>query len=158
MPNLKPSKNLEEKAEEEAEKSGELHEDVRDALEKTAKQRPYRVDYFDNEYGPFFKPKWEGTQIVVYINRQHPFYDTLYGSLLHLNGGGQAKQAVDLLLITLARAELTVTDEEMKYWYETQREQVWSRFLSDAMKSLKRRMQATDEEAIEAEFVQTVLM
>lgn len=149
---------FEEKAEQEAEKSGKPYEDVRDALEKVAKQRPYKIDYFDNEYGPFFKPKWEGTQIVVYINRQHPFFDTLYGSLLKLNGGGQAKQAVDLLLIALARAELTVVDEDMRYWYETQREQVWSRFLNDAMKSLKRRLESTDEEAIEAEFVQATLM
>ena len=150
-------KKLEDKVNEEAEQTGTPPEEVLKALEQAAKQRPYRIDYFNAEYGPFYRPEWQGTQIVVSINQKHPFYDTLYGSLLNLKGGEQARQAVDLLLISLARAELTVEDQDIALWYETQREQRWSPYLNTAMKSLKQHLQPTEEEDAEAEFVQELM-
>lgn len=84
------------------------------------------------------------------INRQHPFFQTLYAPLLGLTHGSQAKQALDVLLIALARAELTIEDETCAAWYETQRERAWSPFLADAYKMLQQSMAAVDEETAEA--------
>lgn len=119
-------------------------EEVRTALRQEAKVRPYKIDYMDVEYGPFYKPEWIGTQIVVFINRQHPFFDIFYAPLIKESGNSQFKEATDILLITLAKAELNAREAELQLWYETQREENWSRFLGTAMKSLRSKRQAPD--------------
>ena len=123
-------------------------EEAHKAIQQEAKNRPYKIDYMDAEYGPFYKPEWIGPQIVVSINRKHPFYELFYAPLLELAGGYQAKEAADVLLITLAKAELNA-DNELGLIYETQREQAWSPFLSTAMKSLKQKIQPLVEELAE---------
>jgi hypothetical protein len=115
------------------------------AIEKEGKHRPYRIGYFDDPNGPFYEPVWVGAQFVVRINRQHPFYDSLYGEILALPGGTRAKEAVDVLLIALGRAELQVDDGDAKIWYETQRIEVWSRFLARALKALAQSLRPDDE-------------
>jgi hypothetical protein len=116
------------------------------AVEAEAKRRPYKIDYFDDPNGPFYEPRWElGTAIVVRVNRLHPFYETLYGDLLKLEGGTRAKEAVDVLLLALGKAELTVDEETAKMWYERQRTARWSPFLADALKILSQTLRPTEE-------------
>ncbi|WP_161140221.1 ATP-binding protein [Propylenella binzhouense] len=125
---------------------------ARKALEDEAKKRPYVIDFYDEARGPFYKPEWRhGTQVAVLINRQHAFFQTLYGPLLKTPDVGQAKHALDVLLIALARAELTVDDEQASLWYEAQRERHWSSFLNDAYRSLQQTMAPVDEETAEHE-------
>lgn len=120
------------------------------AIEEEAKRRPYVVDFFEEQRGPFYKPEWMmGSQIGVLINRKHPFFQTLYSPLLSLPGGAQAKQALDILLIALARAELSVENEETANWYVAQRERSWSDFLTDAYKSMSQHMAPSEEEFAE---------
>lgn len=124
---------------------------ARKAVEDEAKRRPYVIDFFDEPRGPFYRPDWaNGGQVAVLINRQHPFFQTLYGPLLHLAHGTQAKQALDVLLIALARAELSIEDDTCAAWYETQRERAWSPFMADAYKMLQQSTAAVDEETAEA--------
>jgi histidine kinase/DNA gyrase B/HSP90-like ATPase len=117
-------------------------EEAIEAHQEDAKRRPYVIDFFDgDERGAFFVPSWEvGNRIVVRINRNHAFYQTLYSDLLSMSGGRRAKEAVDVLLIALGRSELTVDDERTKQWYEEQRTSQWSRFLAVALKSLASEM------------------
>lgn len=125
-------------------------EEARKALEQDAKKRPYVIDFYDEQRGPFYKPEWlNGSQVGVLINRQHSFFQTLYAPLTQLGGGHKAKQALDVLLIALARAELTVDDEQASDWYLTQRERVWSEFLTDAYRSLQKKLEPVDEESAE---------
>ncbi len=125
-------------------------EAARQALEDEAKRRPYVIDFYDEPRGPFYKPEWlNGSQVGVIINREHPFFQTLYSPLLNLPHGGQAKQALDILLIALARAELAVEHEETATWYVTQRERAWSNFLTDAYRSLQVKLAPVDEETAE---------
>lgn len=126
-------------------------EQARKAVEDEAKRRPYVVDFFDEPRGPFYRPDWaHGGQVAVQINRQHAFFQTLYGPLLALPHGSQAKQALDVLLIALARAELAIEDDTCAAWYETQRERAWSPFLADAYKMLQQSTAAVDEETAES--------
>lgn len=123
---------------------------ARKALEEEAKRRPYIIDFYNEPRGPFYKPEWSyGTQMAVLINRQHAFFKGLYSPLLSMPNGDEAKQALDLLLIALARAELGVTDEQAALFYEVQRERHWSQFLSDAYRLLEQTMAAPDEETAE---------
>lgn len=142
------------KAEQEAKARAELTErsleEARAAIEQDAKRRPYRVEYVEVQHGPFYEPEWVGTQMVVKINKKHPFFQTLYGTLIDVDGGRLAKEAVDLLLIGLSKGELEATDDEAAEWYRTQREFVWSAFLATGMRTLARADLPTEEETEEA--------
>jgi len=143
---------FEEKVVERAKVDASSVDAARVALETEASKRPYVIDFYDEPRGPFFKPEWlNGSQIGVIINREHPFFQTLYSPLLNLPAGGQAKQALDVLLIALARAELAVENEETANFYVTQRERKWSEFLTDAYRSLQQKLAPLDEETAEAE-------
>lgn len=121
-------------------------EDARKALEAETKRRPYRVDYFDESNGAFYEPRWEkGGQVVVRVNRRHPFYENMYGELFNL-GDARAKDSVDVLLMALAKSELTVDDDQAKQWYEVQRRNFWSPFLAEALKVLSQTIQPEEEE------------
>lgn len=143
---------FEEKADARSRIDASSIEAARKAIEEEAKKRPYVVDFYDEPRGPFYKPDWlNGSQIGVLINRQHPFFQTLYSPLLRMSGGAQAKQALDILLIALARAELSVENDETANWYLTQRERAWSDFLNDAYKALQQKIALADEESAETD-------
>jgi hypothetical protein len=120
-------------------------EDIRKAREQEEKRRQVKIDYFDDPYGPFMVPEWVGTQVVVRVNRQHPFFTVVYGELLNLVGGSKAKSGVDVLLIALGTAELELTDETAQQQYQYLRENVWSRFLAVALQNLNTKSQPADE-------------
>lgn len=127
-------------------------EHARKAIEEEAKRRPYVVDFYDEPRGPFLKPEWRsGHQVAALVNRSHPFFQTLYGPLLDLPNAAEAKQALDVLLLTLARAELSIEDDQCALWYEAQREQVWSPFLANAYKMMQLATAAPDEEAVDGD-------
>lgn len=142
---------LEQKAKHQAKVTKTSIESARKALEDQAKHRPYVIDFYDEPKGAFYKPEWQtGGQVAVLINREHAFFQALYGPLLKFAHGNQAKQALDVLLITLARAELVIEDEVCATWYETQREQAWSPFLANAYKMLQQANAPVDEETAES--------
>lgn len=142
---------LEQQAKQQAKVTKTSIESARKALEDQAKHRPYVIDFYDEPKGAFYKPEWQtGGQVAVLINREHAFFQALYGPLLKFAHGNQAKQALDVLLITLARAELVIEDEVCATWYETQREQAWSPFLANAYKMLQQANAPVDEETAES--------
>ncbi|MBB3890550.1 hypothetical protein GGQ61_001267 [Phenylobacterium haematophilum] len=143
---------LEQQAKDQAKVNKTSIDSARKALEDQAKQRPYVIDFYDEPKGPFYKPEWQtGGQVAVLINREHAFFQALYGPLLKFAQGNQAKQALDVLLITLARAELVIEDETCAAWYETQREQAWSPFLANAYKMMQQATAPVDEETAEGD-------
>jgi hypothetical protein len=144
---LKPEarEHVEQEAQRRAAITKESVEEVRKSLDQEAKKRPFRVDFFDDPHGPFYRPEWIGLQIVVWVNRMHPFYSLCYGELVSLIGGYKAKQALDVLLITLAKAELEIDEEIAAQQYRHQREQVWTSFLAIALQNLAGKIQGPDE-------------
>lgn len=114
-------------------------DDARRILREQQRRRPYRVRYVESPHAPFYEPRFEQRQIVVNINKAHPFYDVLYTNLVQGDNPALTKSGIDLLLITLARAELAADHEEMELWYRAQREQVWSPWLGTSLRSLGQR-------------------
>ena len=109
------------------------------------KRRPYKIDFYDDPYGPFYKFERFGLQLLICINRRHAFYTDLYGELVKLEGGYKARQALDVLLITLGKAEADLEDETAAFQYQHLREQVWSPFLRYALQSLSPLVDTKDE-------------
>ena len=139
-------KNIEEKTEERAEKHRESIEEARRGLQKSLKNRTYKIELFESPHGPFFEPVWVGDTVFVRVNTLHSFYRVLYQDLLELSGGARVKEAIDALLLTLGRSELTVIEPEMAEWYRVQRERKWSTHLEDALRSLTQRLSEDREE------------
>lgn len=122
------------------------------ALKEEVKRRPYKIEYVDLPYGPIYVPEWgPGAQVIVKVNQAHPFYTTLYGELMRLQDAQLPKQAADVLLIALAKAELTCEDEQAQVWYKRQRESVWSPFLADALTVLAQTLRPSPDDPVDSE-------
>jgi len=129
--------------------TGRSHQEVREAIEEEAKRKEYAIDFFESEGGVFYKPSFgNGYQKVAEINRKHPFYEIFYVNLLQ-HADARARNAVDLLLLALADAELKSEDIK-KDLYEHDREHHWSAFLKFGLRVLER-LQRPDEEPEEQE-------
>ena len=115
-------------------------DEIQPKLVMETQQRRYRVDYYEQDDAPFYKPEWVGPQIVIWINRKHPFYHQVYQKLVQTPEGLETKSGLDLLFIALGRAELIATEEEIKQWYQVQRKHVWSMWLENALGNLDRAM------------------
>lgn len=125
----------------------ETREEAIKALEAERKRRPYKIEYFERVSGAFYEPELGAYgQIIVKINRRHPFFQAAYETLLSIEGGLKAKEAIDLLLIALAKAELTAEHELTQQLYETQRKETWSPFLEKSVKVLQQKMSSNDSE------------
>ena len=141
----KVREKFEEAVAHEAEISGKSLDEAATAIAEDARRRPYRFEYFEDASGPFYRPEWGlSGQIVIWVNRKHPFYDALYTAPM----GTLAQQALNLFLIALGKGELKATDTTAKLWYEQQRTNVWSTFLSTAMRDLIGRMPASEPEEV----------
>lgn len=144
------AEHRERRAADEAARTNKSKEEILAALAEQDRRHPYRVEYVDADHGFVYVPKWDGAQILVEINKRHPFFQVLYGSLAHVPGGGLAKEAVDLVLIALAKGELG-ENEETSEFYQMQREVLWSQFLATSMRDLERRFVVPPvEEEVEA--------
>ena len=119
-----------------AERDQESQDKVREALASEGNKRAYKVLYEELSSDVMFEPEWLGNQILVRVNTNHPLYQVFYGELLKLAGATRAKDALDLVLIMLARAELRLEDEAMAVFDEAQRRDVWSPFLRTALQTL----------------------
>jgi hypothetical protein len=107
------------------------------ALQAEAKRRPYVIDFFDDPAAPFYVPEWTPSgQVLVKINRKHEFFESLY--LEAMARGPKVKHGIDVLLLTLGKAEVTNDNEDTKDWYRAQRESVWSPFLKTSLRTLSR--------------------
>jgi Histidine kinase-, DNA gyrase B-, and HSP90-like ATPase len=137
---------FEKKAQERAEVEKIPIEAARKALAEQQKKSKYLVEFGDDPHGPFYQPTWSGTQVVVRINQQHPFFEALYGTLLGIPGGSLAKEAVDLLLIALSREELKTKNPETAEFYRAQRTERWSPFLASSIRTLSREFQPGEED------------
>jgi hypothetical protein len=144
---LKPAaqENAQAEAKKRAQKSNRGVDEVLKALTDESKRRPYRIDFFDDPRGPFYYPELQGLQLVIFINRQHRFYEMCYGELIVLQGGEQAKWGIDLMLFALGKAEIEIDDPTAAQQYQYTRESKWSEFLQIAFQDLSSRVQAPDE-------------
>ncbi|HEX6452027.1 MAG TPA: hypothetical protein VF060_21515, partial [Trebonia sp.] len=141
--------NEKQQAQERAARENTSVEEAKEALEREARRRRSRITFHDQEHGPFYEPDWNGSQLVVKINRKHPFYEVFYADLLKLPGGKRAKAALDLILLALARTELTVEEDDMELWFSTQRKFLWTPFLDTSLRSLAQRLDSGEDEEID---------
>jgi hypothetical protein len=108
--------------------TGVPEEQVRDAQEQLDARRPYRLDFADlTSDMPFYVPKMDGTQTVLEINTEHPWYRDVY---LRLADDAEMRSALELMLFVLGACELDSSGQG-RVFYRSER-RAWSRMLADA--------------------------
>lgn len=136
---------VEEEVKKRAEESGKPVDEVREAITEEAKRKEYAIQFFESEGGVFYKPGLgNGLQKVAMINKAHPFFEVFYTELANLPNS-RARNAVDLILLALAQAELHAGDH-VREIYEHQREQEWSPFMKVGLNVLERMEGSSEDE------------
>jgi hypothetical protein len=122
------NRNLEEKAAERAEVTGEPKEKALEELVKETSARRWEVEFTAIPEGPFYRPTRLGEQKRLVINTEHPFHAKVY------DVAPEVRAALEVLLFVLAERELEVKgDAETFYKAERQR---WSERLRHALDAL----------------------
>jgi hypothetical protein len=143
----KSQEKMDQEAKEHAKAKNIPLEEAKEAVAADTKRKKYRIEFFEADGGVFYKPEIGPNLVkIAKINRAHPFFKQFYARLVK-TGDPRARQAVDLLLLALAKGELEAgggagpADEELAgstkaRFYEHEREQKWSPFLGTALKIL----------------------
>jgi hypothetical protein len=121
-------RNLERKAAERAELTGEPKDEVlKELVEETTKKR-WVVEFAAIPEGPFYRPTRLGEQKQLVLNTEHPFFSKVYAA------APEIRAALEVLLFVMAERELEVkNDAETFYKAERQR---WSERLRQALDAL----------------------
>jgi hypothetical protein len=122
-------RTLREEAERRAKDAGVETEAAMPKVTKEAEPR-YKVT---SEAMPasaaFYEPQQFGKQTKVVLNRHHPFYTHVYNRTDDDGTGAAVREALNLLLLTLAEAELNSGDDsERSLFYKSERS-TWSQHL-----------------------------
>jgi hypothetical protein len=136
---------VQQEVRERAEREALPEDEVARAVEAEATQKPFRVEYYEAEGGPFFKPdRGNGLQTVALINKKHPFFGDFYAELV-LAKNAKAVGAINLLLVGMAEYELGATDST-RLVLQHLREGRLSPFLKVALQHLSDIEPAPDQE------------
>lgn len=119
--------NFKERVKRLSDETGVAEEQVREAQEQLDAKKPYRVDFASlSEDMPFYVPKMDGTQTVLEINTEHPWYREVY---LRLAENPEMRSALEVTLLVLGACELE-TSGQARVFYRNER-RAWSRMLAD---------------------------
>lgn len=119
--------NFQERVKRLASETGVSEDQVREAQERLDTNKPYRIDFADlTDDMPFYVPKMDGTQTVLEINTEHPWYREVY---LRLADDPEMRSALELMLFVLGACELD-SSGQARVFYRNER-RAWSRLLAD---------------------------
>ncbi len=108
---------------------------VRERLEKEAKEHPYRLMFEEIPGGSFFRVEELGGQKRLFINREHRFFTDLYAGQ---SSNRKARNALEVLLFVIGECELDAyANTDRKNFYVSERA-AWSERLSYALDDLNK--------------------
>lgn len=140
---------FDEEVQRRAGETGGTRDEVEDAIRQEAERKRYGIKFFQAEGGVFMRPDFgNGLQRVAELNTEHPFFKVFYAPLAGLPNP-RPRQAVDLLLLSLAKSELEA-ENDVKLALQHQREAEWSPFLKLGL-SILDQLHAADPEEEEEE-------
>lgn len=116
---------------------------IRETLEGQVTNKPYKLSYFDEEEGPFYRAEQVGGQVVIYLNKAHKFYTLLYNNP---RTSAFLKNALAMIIFVLGHSELRVTDEKRR-WYKIERN-AWSIKLDTTLENLSKHFAQSIDDAV----------
>lgn len=116
-----------------AEHSGKDFEEVYAELIKRTELNRYKVLYESLPGAPFYRTEYYGSQLQLFINMAHRFYQDLYGRPEVMP---RTREALDLLLFALAYCE-NQSSQALAEFYKRERQE-WSKRLETYLGELNR--------------------
>jgi len=117
--------------------------EVIESLNLRLSEFPVIIELEDLTGAPIYRTKTVGEAIVVMLNTSHPFFERVYQRLDDESPFGKA--GIDLLLMSLARAE-EYSSDETRDWYDAQRQE-WSQNLKRFLTQLPE-FEARDDDTV----------
>lgn len=106
---------------------------VADEKIRQTEARPYKVELERVAEGAFFRAELRGSQLVIFLNTAHRFYQDLYISVEGFEGQ-RLRSSLELLLFVMGQSEV-FGNQETQIWYAGERID-WSRKLQAALTKL----------------------
>lgn len=136
--------NLEREVDRLAKKAGVPAPKLREALEREAKERPYRVQRESQPGAPFYRLEQQGGQQVLYLNMAHRFFTDIYAPI-EGRAGARLRTSLELLLFVVGSCEVDATGS-VRFWYASERVE-WSKRLHTALAKLEEHFDISSDEA-----------
>jgi hypothetical protein len=127
---------------------GVSREEAERVIVSVEKARPYTFEIEKNPEGPFYRVELKGGRVVVLMNRAHRFYTDVYAAVGGPDGA-RIRQALEVLLFTLAKSEVDANGER-ELFYQSERQE-WSRRLNVALAKLGDLIDLAPEEPEDSE-------
>jgi hypothetical protein len=141
--------NLQKQTKKIAKETGLPENVIKQELEAQTESKPYKLDYFEESEGPFYRAEQVGGQVVIFINKAHRFYTDLFNNP---RTDAFMKNALALIVFTLGHSELRVTDEKRK-WYKIERN-AWSIKLDTTLETLAKHFSKSIDDTVFEEEMQ----
>ena len=154
------TRKSQESPEQKAAREERLHREIEDRVKKTGKSRevvtheitsevdssPYKLLLERSPEGPFYRVEGHGSQVRVYLNEAHPFFNDVYQGP---DSTPRLRAALECLLFVMGECEMDA-NEERKEFYMGERGE-WSRRFSSVLKVLDRKDPVADAALFKAE-------
>lgn len=135
--------SLKDFVKEKAKAAGVTPEVIEPELRDWTTKNPYVIEFVDLPGADFYIASSRGAQTVVKLNTAHPFFTAVYAKLRP--DQADVRAGLELLLATLARAEVDAfEDSDRKTWYMNERRE-WSRDLEIVLTTLPMMLAGTVE-------------
>lgn len=139
-------KQFERKVKERAKQTGKSEVEVERELEAEVTSLPYKLSFENIPGGTFYRVEPIASQVLLIINRAHPFFTSLYAGP---DSTPRLRAALELLLFVMAECELDASVERQLFYDSERRE--WSQRFNTVLRLLEQRDPASDEASARAE-------
>lgn len=143
----KAEENLEQKAKERADITGETVAKEKERLEREIAERPYKVEFEAVTDGPIYRGERLGGQYRLIVNTSHRFYTDVYEPAGKLPG---LRSKLEAWLFVAAEAELDAVSDEQEAFFKAARVH-WSQRLTDVLTDIDASGEQEDEASAEME-------
>ena len=115
-------------------KTGKSREVVTHEITSEVNSSPYKLSLERSPEGPFYRVEGLGSQVHVFLNEAHPFFNDVYQGP---DSTPRLRAALECLLFVMGECELDANEERQEF-YKGERGE-WSRRFSSVLKVLDRK-------------------
>ena len=127
-------------------KTGKSREIVTHEITSEVSSSPYKLSLERSPEGPFYRVEGLGSQVHMYLNEAHPFFNDVYQGP---DSTPRLRAALECLLFVMGECELDANEERQEF-YKGERGE-WSRRFSSVLKVLDRKDSVADASSFKTE-------
>jgi len=127
-------------------KTGKSREVVTHEITSEVNSSPYKLSLERSPEGPFYRVEGLGSQVHVFLNEAHPFFNDVYQGP---DSTPRLRAALECLLFVMGECELDANEERQEF-YKGERGE-WSRRFSSVLKVLDRKDPVADAASFKTE-------